>query len=107
MASLSNPDNKAPITVLYGREPDLDKMYPFGCLAFIHVTRKMRNGALNKATQYGMLLGYATGSDGRILGFRVYNYDTNRFGHPADVTFNPDCPAIPYIASVRQLAPPM
>ena len=107
LTSLANPGKKAPITVLYGRKPDFDKMHPFGCLAFIHVPKKSRNGALNTATQYGMLLGYATGSDGRIISYRVYNFDTNRYVYPADVTFNPDCPAIPYIASIRQLAPPM
>ena len=62
---------------------------------------------LNKATHYGALLGYATGTDGRIIGYRIYNYDTNRFVYPYNVTFNDDCPAIPYIASIRQLAPPV
>ena len=107
VTSLSNPGKAAPITVMYGRKPDFAKMHPFGCLAFIHITKKARNGALNKATHYGVLLGYATGSDGRIVSYRVYNYDTNRFVYPADVTFNPDCPAIPYIASIRMLAPKM
>jgi hypothetical protein len=105
ITSLANPEKAAPITVLYGRKPDFDKMQPFGCLAFINVSKRDRTGALNKSAHYGMLLGYATGSDGRIMGYRVYNYDTNRFVYPADVTFNPDCPAIPYIASLRQLAP--
>ena len=50
-------------------------------------------------------MGYATGSDGRIISYRIYNYDTNRFVYPYDVTFNDDVPAIPYIASLRQLAP--
>ena len=90
---------------MYGRKPDLDKLHPFGCLAFIHISKKDRNGALNTATHHGALMCYATGSDGRIIGYRIYNYDTNRFVYPSDVRFNDDVPAIPYIASLRLLAP--
>ena len=79
---------------------------PFGCLTFINIPKRDRNGALNKATHYGaLIMGYVTGSDGRIIGFRVYDYNTNRFVYPSDVTFNDDVPAIPYVASLRQLAP--
>ena len=60
---------------------------------------------LAKATHHGALMGYATGSDGRIISYRIYNYDTNRFCYPYNVTFNDDVPAIPYIASLKQLAP--
>ena len=103
--SLSNENGMPPITLMYGRKPDFSKLHPFGCLAFIHIEKKARNGVLNKATHYGALMGYATGSDGRIISYRIYNYDTNRFVYPYDVTFNDDVPAIPYIASLRQLAP--
>ena len=103
--SLNHPEKLAPITVMYGRKPDLDKLHPFGCLAFIHLDKKSRKGVLNTSTQHGALMGYATGSDGRIVSYRVYNYDTGRFCYPFNVTFNDDVPAIPYIASLRQLAP--
>ena len=106
MPSVANPGKAAPITLVYGRKPNFSKLHPFGCLAFIHVSKKDRNGALNKSIHFGMLLGYATASDGHIISYRVYNYSTNRFGYPADVTFNPDCSAIPYIASLP-LAPAM
>ena len=62
-------------------------------------------GALNAATHYGALMGYATGTNGRIVSYRIYNYDTNRFVYPYNVTFNDDIPAVPYVASIRQLAP--
>ena len=107
LCCMANKNNAAPITVLFKRKPDFDKMHPFGCLAFIHIAKQNRNGALNTATHYGALLGYVTGTDGRILGYRVHNYDTNRIVHPHNVTFNDDIPAIPYIASLRQLAPPV
>jgi len=103
--SLSNTENLAPITLMYGRKPDYSKLHPFGCLAFIHLDKKNRHGVLAKATHYGALMGYATGSDGRIVSYRIYNYDTNRFCYPYNVTFNDDVPAIPYIASLKQLAP--
>ena len=50
-------------------------------------------------------MGYAVGSDCRILSFRVYNYTTHRFAYPANVTFNDDVPAIPYISSLMNLSP--
>ena len=103
--SLSNSDNLAPITLMYGRKPDYSKLHPFGCLAFIHIEKKNRHGVLAKATHHGALMGYATGSDGRIISYRIYNYDTNRFSYPYNVTFNDDIPAVPYIASLKQLAP--
>ena len=52
-------------------------------------------------------MGYVTGSDGRILGYRVYDFDTARFRHPRNVTFNVNVPALPYIASLKRLAPPV
>ena len=68
LCSLANPGKAAPTTVLHGRQSDFKKLQPFGCLAFIHVEKKSRNGALNKSAHYGVLLGYyATGSDGRII----------------------------------------
>ena len=38
--SLSNSESSAPITLMYGRKPDFDKLHPFGCLAFIHIDKK-------------------------------------------------------------------
>ena len=105
MSCLSNPDNASPITVLFGRKPDYAKLHPFGCLAFIHIPKGNRHGALNMATHYGALMGYATGSDCRILGYRIYNYTTHRFVYPSDVTFNDDIPAVPYISSLMNLSP--
>ena len=103
----ANPDGAAPITVMYGRRPDINKLKPFGCLAFIHVPAKSRKGKLNKAAHHGALMGYVIGSDGRILAYRVYDFDTASFKHPYDVKFNVDVPAVPYIASLKLLAPPV
>ena len=61
---------------------------------------------MSSAAHLGVLMGYVTGSDGRILAYRVYGFDTCSFKHPYDVTFNIDVPALPYIASLKQLAPP-
>ena len=102
---LANPNSEAPITTMYGRLPDLRKLKPFSCLAFINVPKKSRVGAVNRSAHHGVLMGYVTGSDGRIMAYRVYDFDSASFKHPYDVTFNVDVPAIPYIASLRQLAP--
>lgn len=75
LCSLTNKGKMAPITAMYGRRPDFNKMHPFGCLAFINISKKNRNGALNSATHHGTLLGYATGSDGRIISYRIYDYE--------------------------------
>ena len=104
---IANEDNAAPVTIMYGRRPDISKLKPFGCLAFINVPKKDRVGTVNSASHVGVLMGYVTGSDGRILAYRIYDFDTASFKHPYDVTFNVDVPAIPYVASMRQLAPPV
>lgn len=64
---LKNPNCEAPITTLYGRRPDLHKLKPFGCLAFINIPKKSRVGAVNRSAHHGVMMGYVTGSDGRIL----------------------------------------
>ena len=53
---------------------------------------------------------HVTGSDGRILVCRVYDFDTTNFKHPYDVTFNVDVPAIfeyliTYVSRITSLAP--
>ena len=95
-----NEDFEEPITVLFGLKSDYDKLHPFGCLAFIHITKKDRHGAMNKATHYGALLGYSVGSDDRIINYRVFDYATHRFVFPSNVTFNDDISAVSYIDSL-------
>ena len=68
---------------------------PFGCLALINVPRRDRKGSVNSSAYHGVMMDYVTGSDGRILGYRVYDFDTACFRHPRDVTFNVDLPALP------------
>ena len=39
------------------------------------------------------------------MGYQVYDFDTVRFRHPRDVTFNVNVTVLPYISSLNQLVP--
>ena len=102
----SNPENKTPFAMANPLEPpQLHKLRPFGCLTFTLVKTKDRNGKLNSASTCGFLCGYGLTPDGKINGYRVLNFNTQRITTKFNVQFNVHLPALHYILSALVNSP--
>ena len=102
----ANPDNKSPYQLANpGRDSQLHKLRPFGCLAFTLIKAINRNGKLNPTASCGFFAGYGLTPDGTINGYRVMNFKTQRFTTKINVKFNVQLPALRYALSAMVHSP--
>ena len=93
----ANPGNASPYQMVNPDKPSqLQKLRPFGCLAFNLVKVADRNGKLNPASTCGFFAGYGLTPNGDINGYRVMNFRTHRFTTKINVRFNVQLPALRY-----------
>lgn len=93
MAPASALDGAIPFERLMGREPDYDRLRPFGCPAYVHVPRDLRKRWDAKARQ-GIYVGFSLHSKAYL----IYYPDTNRVVSPtmwcSTKTTKPRLPAL-------------
>ena len=87
------------------KQPQLHALKPFGCLTFTYVPTKDRGAKLNPASSIGFLAGYGLHPDGTINGYRIMNFNTQRFTTKYNVAANPHVPALRHILSVMSTSP--
>ena len=92
----------SPYECAYGRAPNLAILAPFGCLAYAVVSNIKRRGKTNyrRASRVCALVGFTLKPDGHPLGYKLFDCDLGTIIHRTDdlVTFNPDVPALKFIA---------
>ena len=109
LPSTTNPGHMSPYEYAYNRKPDYSMLVPFGCLAFVVVDNKDMNGKTNyrKASRTCAMIGYTLKTDGHPLGYILYDCELGTtIRRPGNlVTFNPDMPALVYIAETTAKRP--
>ena len=100
----TNPGHMSPYEFVYDRRPDYSILVPFDCLAFVDVDNKKRKGKINyrNTSRTCAMIGYSCKPDGHPMGYGYILYDYD-FGtvikRPNNlVFFNPDMPALKYMA---------
>ena len=91
----------SPYYMRTGRQHSLSLLQPFGCLVCTYIKPVRRTaGKLSPAGQVGIFLSYNDRSDGGVQGYRVFHWDSGRVVNRYDCDFNPDLPAMAYIATM-------
>ncbi len=102
MPCKSNTGWNSPYEEATGRAADLAILQPFGCLVFILVARRERQGKTNhnNTSHHGVMLGYQLRRDRHPFAYKIYDLKTHRIRHmdENEVRFNPDMPAMKFIA---------
>lgn len=91
---------KTPYEAFFGRKPDLSMLRTFGCRAYVHVRKGLREAGWK--TERCIYIGFEEG----YKGFKCYNAETNKFVVSRDVIFDEDdFPGIPWIDGDEEYTP--
>lgn len=77
----SNPEKVTPAEIWYGRKPDISNLRVFGCIAYSHIPKELRNKFDAKAEKC-IMLGYTNN------GYRLWDIEKQKIKLSRDVIFN-------------------
>ncbi|KAI7956601.1 hypothetical protein MJO28_003696 [Puccinia striiformis f. sp. tritici] len=77
-------DDEIPYKLWYGHDPNRDYIRTFGCLAYIHNQKEIRDSKVSPTSRKGFLVGF----DEFNKNYKIYDYENERITNTHDVTFN-------------------